>query len=219
MAAMSAMTASFRGRHHGHGNIANTGTLTLADAAQIGTLSNSGTATLGGATTAGAVTNSGYLTQTGALTSSGDVANTSGAQWNLGADLTAAGTVTNDGALVVTSSGNTITTTGFGGASSGVVGLGGLDGTAINALTIDQSGNSTYAGVFTGAGSLVKQGAGTLTLTGASDFTGGLTVAAGTLDTTGGGTLADTLAIAVDQGASLIMGPAIWSAPSPMPAR
>jgi hypothetical protein len=188
------------------GNIANTGTLTLADAAQIGTLTNSGTATLGGATTAGAVTNSGYLIQNAALTSSGDVANTSGAQWNLGADLTAAGTVTNDGAMVVTSSGNTITTTGFGGASTGVVGLGGMDGTATNALTIDQSGNSTYAGVFTGAGSLVKQGAGTLTLTGASDFTGGLTVAAGTLDTTGGGTLADTLAIAVDKGATLIMG-------------
>lgn len=190
------------------GDIVNSGTLTLASTAQIGTLSNSGTATLGSATSADAVINSGFLAQNGALTSSGNVANTSGAQWNLGADMTAAGTVTNDGALVVTANAATIATTGFGGAGTGIVGLGGVDGTAANALTIDQSGNSSYAGSFVGAGSLVKAGAGTLTLTGASDFTGGLTIAAGTLDTTDGGTLADTLAIAVNTGANLVMGTA-----------
>ena len=189
-------------------DIANSGMLILTGAAQIGALNNSGTALLGGVTSAGAITNSGLLIQSAAMTSSADVANTSSGQWNLGADLTALGTVTNDGALVVTNSGNTITTTGFAGAGTGVVGLGGVDGTAANTLTILQSGNSAYVGSFVGAGALVKDGAGTLNLTGASSFTGGLTIAAGTLDTTGGGTLADTLAITVDQGATLIMGTA-----------
>ncbi|AJP71303.1 hypothetical protein TS85_05130 [Sphingomonas hengshuiensis] len=193
------------------GAIANTGTLTLASTAQIGTLTNAGTAYLNGTTSSARVVNSGLLVQAAALTSSDTVANTSGAQWNLGADLTSAGVVTNDGTLVVVGDGSsaaahTITTAGFGGAGTGVVALGGLDGTVANTLTIDQSGDSMYAGIFTGAGSLVKAGAGTLSLTGASTFAGGLSVTAGTVDTTGGGTLADTLAITVAQGASLVMG-------------
>jgi len=195
------------------GDLDNSGMLSIAGNASIGAITNSGSASFGGATSAGTVTNSGLVSQTGALTSSGNVTNASGAQWNLGADLTAAGSVTNDGALVVLGDANgaasrTISTTGFGGAGSGVVGLGGADGTVANTLTINQSGNSTYAGSFIGAGSLVKAGAGTLNLTGSNSFTGGLIVAAGTLDTTGGGTLADTLAIAVDNGAALVMGTA-----------
>jgi hypothetical protein len=195
------------------GDLDNSGMLSIAGNASIGAITNSGSASFGGTTSAGPVTNSGLLSQTGALTSSGNVTNASGAQWNLGADLTAAGSVTNDGALVVRGDANgaasrTISTTGFSGASSGVVGLGGADGMQANTLTINQSGNSIYAGSFTGAGSLVKDGAGTLDLTGNNSFTGGLIVAAGTLDTTGGGTLADTLAIAVDNGAALVMGTA-----------
>ncbi|WP_404711769.1 autotransporter-associated beta strand repeat-containing protein [Sphingomonas sp. MMS24-J13] len=129
----------------------------------------------------------------------------------LGADLTTSGGVTNNGVIVLTGEGaviRTIHTPTFAGASSGQVLLGGADGTVANTLVIDQSGNSTYAGTFSGAGSLTKTGAGTLNLTGASSFTGGLAVNAGTLDTTGGGTLADTLAVTVAQGAAYTVGTA-----------
>jgi autotransporter-associated beta strand protein len=62
--------------------------------------------------------------------------------------------------------------------------------------------------VFSGAGALVKTGAGALTLTGASTHAGGTTVAAGVLDTTGGGLLADGGAVAVAAGATWRVGAA-----------
>ncbi|MFD9900331.1 autotransporter domain-containing protein [Mesorhizobium sp. NPDC059025] len=60
------------------------------------------------------------------------------------------------------------------------------------ALRFDQASNATYAGLISGAGSLTKQGAGTLKLTGYSaDFAGKTTVASGTLSLDGslGGTV------------------------------
>jgi autotransporter-associated beta strand protein len=77
--------------------------------------------------------------------------------------------------------------------------LGGLNGTQnlslINlaaaplALTVGaENSNTTYAGAFTGGGSLTKTGTGTLTLTGANNHTGGTTVLGGNL-TLAGGTL------------------------------
>jgi fibronectin-binding autotransporter adhesin len=70
--------------------------------------------------------------------------------------------------------------------------LGGLKGSqnlalvnaasAAVALSVGGNGSSTtYGGVLSGAGSLVKQGSGTLTLSGANTFDGTLTVAGGTL--------------------------------------
>uniref|UniRef100_UPI0035BC18A6 beta strand repeat-containing protein n=1 Tax=Brucella endophytica TaxID=1963359 RepID=UPI0035BC18A6 len=51
-------------------------------------------------------------------------------------------------------------------------------------LTVNQAtGTLNYYGAITGPGSLVKEGAGTLTLSGANTFSGGLTVNAGTLKT------------------------------------
>ncbi|WP_374901218.1 autotransporter-associated beta strand repeat-containing protein, partial [Brucella endophytica] len=46
-------------------------------------------------------------------------------------------------------------------------------------LTVNQAANSTYYGTITGPGSLVKQGAGNLTLASANAFAGGLTVEGG----------------------------------------
>src|SRR5690606_29854198 len=61
---------------------------------------------------------------------------------------------------------------------------------------------------FEGDGSLIKTGAGALTLTGASSHLGGTTVTAGTLDTSGGGTLADAGSIAIARGATFKAGTA-----------
>ncbi|WP_347303018.1 autotransporter-associated beta strand repeat-containing protein [Croceibacterium sp. TMG7-5b_MA50] len=120
----------------------------------------------------------------------------------LNADLATSGGTVNDGRTEVSGIRRLYTTT-FAGAPSGEVVLNEAAG-----LTIDQSGDSTYAGIFSGAGTLAKTGAGTLTLTGASTHTGGLAVAAGTLDTTGGGTLADTLDITVARDAVYTIGTA-----------
>ena len=66
---------------------------------------------------------------------------------------------------------------------------------AVSTLTVNQPGNTTFAGSIGGAGanennlSLAKGGAGTLTLSGPTlSFVGGLTVNAGTLSITGGAT-------------------------------
>jgi autotransporter-associated beta strand protein len=62
-----------------------------------------------------------------------------------------------------------------GGALGGNIQLGG------GTLTAGNAANTTYAGVISGTGAVVKQGAGTLTLTGASTYGGGTTINAGTL--------------------------------------
>ena len=70
--------------------------------------------------------------------------------------------------------------------------IGGLTGTASQTLadttgapvTVDIGGineSTTFDGVLTGTGSVVKSGTGTLTLTGANSYTGSTTVSAGTL--------------------------------------
>jgi autotransporter-associated beta strand protein len=63
------------------------------------------------------------------------------------------------------------------------------------ALVSDQAGDSTFDGDFSGAGSLAKQGAGTLVLSGAGNHAGGTSITAGTLDVTG--SLADDAAVGV----------------------
>ncbi|MDB5297370.1 MAG: outer rane autotransporter barrel domain protein, partial [Phycisphaerales bacterium] len=53
-------------------------------------------------------------------------------------------------------------------------------------LTVNQAGNSTYSGTMSGAFSLVKDGAGTLTLAaGTKTYAGPTTITAGTLNVTG----------------------------------
>ena len=130
---------------------------------------------------------------------------------NLSANLTTSGSVIDNGTLNVIGSGSpevagtrTITTTGFSG--TGTTNLGGMSGTVANTLVIDQSGNSTFVGSFTGAGSLVKNGSGTLGLTGVSSFTGPLTINVGTIDTTGGGMLAAAVAVTVNAAGTFIAG-------------
>lgn len=146
----------------------------------------------------------------------GTVLNDASASFYLAGDLTASSTVTNYGTLYVVGSisGETETgatrqlyTTGLW-DPDGVFQLGGRDGTVHNVLEVTQTGTSINSGKFTGAGSLVFTGGGTMNMTGASDFTGGFTIDGGsTINTTGGGTQADTLAITLaDSESHLILG-------------
>jgi len=195
-----------------------TGVISLSGTNATGAITNSGELFLSGASTSGSIANlsGGAVMQVGSLTATGTVTNAG--IYNLGGDLAASSTVTNNGTMFVLgqlddtgaeigATTRTITTTGFGGGANGTVNLGGNSGTLANQLIIDQSGTSSYAGAFTGAGALTLTGGGTLGLTGASTFTGGLDVTGNsTLDTTGGGTLADTLATNVDAGSTLTLG-------------
>ncbi|RQW26607.1 hypothetical protein EHS17_09445 [Rhodobacteraceae bacterium CH30] len=182
-------------------DVNNQGALMLGDKATLTSLTNAAAATLSNmdtVTVSGALVNNGTLLQGSMGTGEGLLVSDNA---NISAD-----TVTNnkDWGVVGTQK---ITTTALDGNGKFVLeNLTSGDATKKAVLTLEQSGNSTFAGTFTGAGALDKTGAGKLTLTGASTATGGLTVKAGTVETAGDGTLADSGAITVEQGATFIAG-------------
>ena len=57
-----------------------------------------------------------------------------------------------------------------------------------NTLTVNETVARTYAGVISGSGGLIKQGAAALTLSGANTYSGTTTISAGTLQVGAGGT-------------------------------
>ena len=157
-------------------------------------------------------TNAGELWLLGNGTVDGTMLNDTDSNLYLAGDFTADSRVTNYGTMYIVGAlgGDAETgattrklyTTGLW-DPNGVFQLGGLNGTLANVFEVHQSGNSTNSGTFTGAGSLVFTGGGLMNMTGASDFTGGFTITGGSsIDTTDGGTLADTLAITVADSAS-----------------
>ena len=75
-----------------------------------------------------------------------------------------------------------------GGTLHNLAGSGKLDNNG-QAVTVNNTENSQFSGVITGAGSLTKAGTGTLTLSGANDYAGGTTISAGTIKLTGEGAL------------------------------
>ena len=98
--------------------------------------------------------------------------------------MSGTGSLTKLGAGTLTLSGiNQYTggTTIIAGTSRGNAGS--LQGNITNnaAVLFDQAGDGTYAGAMSGTGSLTKLGAGTLTLSGINQYTGGTNVNAGTL--------------------------------------
>jgi len=176
----------------GAGNISLGGnTLTTGGDNSTGTISGVISGSGGGLTKTG----TGTLTLTGGNTYTGTTTISDGTL-----ALSGAGTLSN--ATPVNVSGATgifdisaITATGetvgslAGVAGSSVV-LGGKN------LTLANNNTTTFAGVISGAGgSLTKQGAGNLTLTGANTYSGPTTIAGGVLTLSGNGTLAATSAV------------------------
>jgi len=134
---------------------------------------------------AGVISGTGSLVKngTGDLMLSG--ANRFSGGLTVGGGTVTAGSDTAFGSGVLTVNGGTADLAGHSMTLAGLAGSGGevKTGTATPGatLTLNQAGDTSYAGVVSGTGVLVKQGAGDLTLSGANTFSGGLTVDAGTL--------------------------------------
>lgn len=188
---------------NGSGNSTVTGVITgsgglTASGAGVVTLTANNGATLSGPITIGAGGGTVLIGSGGAFGSGATTIN--------GGTLSASGS----GALTVannlTVGGNFILGQAAGGTGaltlSGTVDLGG----ATRTITVNNAGPDIISGVISNtAGGLTKAGTGTLTLTGANTFTGGLTVSRGTL-------IADTLtnATILDSSLSLSMGGATF---------
>jgi fibronectin-binding autotransporter adhesin len=140
-------------------------------------------------------TYSGVLSGGGSLTKVGSGTQTlSGADTFSGATVISAGKILLGNSLALQKStlnyNNQGGTLDFGTRTSAT--LGGLSGSQNLALTNSSAGNvalsiggnnadTTYSGVMSGGGSIIKVGTGALTLSGASTFTGGTTISAGKL--------------------------------------
>ncbi len=169
----------------GEVNISQTGTLDLLNNETIGSLS--------GAVGSQVTLNANTLT-------TGDANNTA-----------FAGNMSGTGGLVKQGTGTFILTGAntFGGGTT--VSAGALQGDTTSlqgniadnaAVVFDQATTGTYAGVLSGSGSLTKQGAGLLNLTGGNTYGGGTSVSAGTLQgntTSLQGNIADNAAVVFDQ--------------------
>ncbi len=184
------------------GNVANSGTVVFdqaVDGTYAGTVSGSG---------ALAKTGSGTLVLTGANTYTGGTTIADGAlvggtdsiqgaivnnaalvinqtaDGTLGSDISGTGSFTKDGTGTVTLTGaNSYTggTTVHGGTLVGDTNS--LQGNVANSgtLVFAQTADGAYTGAASGSGALVKTGSGTLVLTGINSYSGGTTIADGTL--------------------------------------
>lgn len=95
------------------------------------------------------------------------------------------------GALVVTGDGK-VALGGFATTVGGLAGSGNIDlGSAV--LTVNSTDSTSYSGVLSGSGRLIKSGTGTLTLGGANSYTGSTTINGGLLVVNG--SLAGTVTI------------------------
>ncbi|VVE86329.1 autotransporter-associated beta strand repeat-containing protein [Pandoraea bronchicola] len=88
--------------------------------------------------------------------------------------------------------------------------LSGVNGSTVlignQTLTIGAAGNSTFGGTISGAGGIVKQGSGSLLLSGAQTFTGGIDIASGRLALQGNNTLTGSNVVTVADNATFDIG-------------
>lgn len=165
-----------------------TALITDVDATLLaGTMSTIDTNGLG-ATWSGILSGAGGLAKSGAGTLVLAAANSYG-----GATTISAGTLQMgiagalpSGTNLTVNAGGTLDMAGFGTSVGDLAG----DGTIVNGgapLTAGAAADTTFGGVISGTGGFIKQGSGTLTLAGANTYTGGTTIAAGTLQLGAGG--------------------------------
>ncbi|MBV9076076.1 MAG: autotransporter-associated beta strand repeat-containing protein, partial [Methylobacteriaceae bacterium] len=225
------------------GGVANSGSITVAAGGTVtdtltntGAVANAGTYNADVTNAAGATftntgtvntlttpfANGGTFVSTGTIT--GGLANTGTAR--LAGTLT--GTVTNAAGASVTATGplagiGRLTNEGTFDLGGQAVAIGSLAGSTTTGLVRNgtlsagsDGSSTTYAGRLadgTGPTALAKTGAGTLTLTGANSFTGGLTVAGGTLvasvESVGTGRITNAGALVLDQGTDATLAAAI----------
>jgi autotransporter-associated beta strand protein/T5SS/PEP-CTERM-associated repeat protein len=175
----------------GSGSTWNVGSLAVGGSGSFGgpgilTISNGGVVNATGPLGVGDPTGTSTLTVTGAGSTLNALASLVVGDTSCGCGLIGTLTVANGG--VVNSPGFT----GIAAGSTLNLGIGGLAG-AINTPTITNDGQIvanftdtlTLAAAISGTGTLSKAGAGTLTLTGNSSYTGATTVSAGTLSVNG----------------------------------
>ncbi|WP_446653481.1 autotransporter-associated beta strand repeat-containing protein [Blastomonas sp.] len=169
------------------GTTISAGRLNITSNANLGAIAGGitiGNAVLG---TTGLITSARAVSLTGAAGI--DVSNSS---LTLTGAVTGAGslTKTGDGQLVLTANNSYAGTTTISGSGGLTVGMGGTTGTlgagniTVNSgsfLAFSRSDAFTVANVISGQGNLGKQSSGTLTLSGANTFTGGLAIGAGTV--------------------------------------
>ncbi len=162
------------------GTLAITGSLGTSRS-YAGNISNAGALTYNSSlnqTLSGIISGAGSLTKlgTGTLT-------LSGANSYSGDTLINAGTLTVSGSLANTSAVNISSGAIYNlGASDTVGSISGAGNITLNSYTLTTGGDNTsttFSGVISGAGSLTKSGNGTLTLSGANEYTGATTVASG----------------------------------------
>jgi autotransporter-associated beta strand protein len=181
------------------GSLAGAGGVTLGSA--ILTTGGDGTSTtFSGTLTGGAASG---LTKTGAgiFTLSADASGFSGAVTVSGGEIN----FSDDANLGDGSASNTVTLKSGGGLQFGASFTTSRDLTlGAGGGTVDTNGNDdTVSGIISGAGGLTKTGLGTLTLTGANDYTGATDVSVGTLQAGATDTFSSGSAVTVESGATL----------------
>ncbi len=141
----------------------------------------------------------GTLTLTGANTYSGTTAIDGGTLTAQGGsaigDLSTVNFANVAGAALNLAASETIGGIAGGGAAGGTVSCG------ANTLTLNGTLATSFAGIISGSGPILKTGSGAQTLTGMNTFTGPVTVSAGTLAVSGTGSLGD-VPISVASGAN-----------------
>lgn len=181
---------TYSGAIGGTGNLTQSGTGTLiltgTNSYTGGTTISAGTLQIGSGGTAGSIT--------------GDVLNNSAFVVNREGTLTLDGVISGTGSLTKQGSG-TLILTGANTYSGGTtisggslqIGNGGTTGSVTGnitnnaGVTFNRSDDVTFAGTITGSGSLLKDGAGKLTLTADNSYTGGNLILNGTLQIGSGG--------------------------------
>lgn len=213
------LTLTGASRYSGATTVA-AGTLEVASG---GSVDSTGNLMIGNGTTAALVVSGGSLTSAAATIGNGSLGNgsatiSSGTWTNTGNLVVGA----NDalGALSINGTGRVIVAGALTKGSYGTINLasggtlqigsgsatGSLGTDLVNngALVFAPTGSSSYGGVISGTGTLTQQGSGILSLTGADTYSGGTTIAAGTLAVTSGGAINHTAAdVSIASGGTL----------------